>query len=151
MQVSTILQRLWHWTPNAPTPNPIRHIEGLNSKPETTASDLQHLTVNQYLRDQLAMANVEIAQLKFLLASAPMIDMLDYRSPDTQRRMRAFTTPFAYIHPKTLAPFTTNMPPGRVYVFPGSQTVWVPMSTMPEGRVIFSPLPVPGLEKVLVG
>lgn len=107
--------------------------------------------INQYLRDSLALATVQISQLKFLLASAPMIDMFSVTDFNARTRLRTMTSPFAYIHPKTLAPFTVGMPPKRVYAFSGSRTVWVPMSTMPEGRVIFSPLAVPGIEKLLVG
>lgn len=92
----------------------------------------------------------EIAQLKFLLASAPMIDMFPPKDKDSLVRMRKVQSPFAYIHPKTLAPFTWGMPPKRVYVFPGSRTVWIPTSLMPEDRVIFSPLQFPGMEKTLV-
>lgn len=124
----------------------------VDEKPPITAAEVVASdNVNQYLRDMLAHANVEIAQLKFLLASAPMIDMFAPSDSDSKRRLSKCVSPFAYIHPKTLAPFTWGMPPKRVYVFPGSKTVWVPMSTMPEGRVIFSPIPVPGIEKILVG
>lgn len=116
-----------------------------------TATDALQGTVNQYLRDSLAQANAQIAHLTFLLASAPMIDMFKAKDYDAKTRMANIQIPFAYIHPKTLAPFTIGMPPKRAYTFPGSRTVWVPMSTMPEDRVIFSPLPVPGIEKILAG
>ena len=119
--------------------------------PITLAQAVASDNVNQYLRDMLVEANAQIAQLKFLLASAPMIDMFSPSDSDSKRRLSKTVSPFAYIHPKTLAPFTWGMPPKRVYVFPGSKTVWVPMSTMPEGRVIFSPIPVPGIDKLLVG
>lgn len=121
-----------------------------DAKPPITATQALQTDVNQYLRDMLAQANSQIAQLLFLLASAPMIDMFPANA-EGQLRLRTIQSPFAYIHPKTLAPFTWGMPPTRVYRFPGSKTVWVPMSTMPEDRVIFSPLPVPGIEKVLAG
>lgn len=124
----------------------------VDAQPPITATEaVANENVNQYLRDMMARANVEISQLKFLLASAPMIDMFSPSDSDSKRRLSKLVSPFAYIHPKTLAPFTWGMPPKRVYVFPGSKTVWIPMSTMPEGRVIFSPIPVPGIEKLLVG
>jgi hypothetical protein len=103
----------------------------------------------QPVADALAAAHAEIRQLKFLLASAPMIDAphpLNARAVFTNHRV-----PFAYIHPKTMAQYNDVM--GRrihgMTIFPGSPTKWVLLSTMPEGRVIYSPLPIPGLEKIL--
>lgn len=114
-------------------------------KPAPTFADLQqHLSVNQYLRDSLAEANVTIAQLSFLLSAAPMIDMFPYDWTG-QTRMATVQSPFAYVHPKTLAPFVQGNPPSRWYSFPGSRTKWIPMSSMPEGRVIFSPSSIPGV------
>jgi len=89
-----------------------------------------------------------IKQLKFLLASAPMIDV-----PADPRAAREWTkrvsTPFAYIHPKTMAKITFEPVKGSFMIFPGSPTKWVLTSLMPERRVIFSPLAIPGLEKIL--
>jgi hypothetical protein len=90
----------------------------------------------------------QIKQLKFLLASAPMID-----APSDHSRLSASKSPFAYVHPKTMAQMLRTMRLqgfGRSFlVFPGSPTKWVAVSSMPEGRVIYSPLPIPGLEKIL--
>lgn len=121
-------------------------------KPAPTFTDIQqHMNVNQYLRDSLAEANVTISQMGFLLASAPMIDMFPH-TWDGVAQMEKSQSPYAYINPKTLAPFVPNtITKDRFHVFMGSPTKWIPMSSMPEGRVIFSPLQVPGLEKSLVG
>jgi hypothetical protein len=93
----------------------------------------------------------QISQLKFLLASAPMIDVPT--GYDTAQRLQKLVSPFAYIHPKTMATMLVDArstrPIRSFMVFTGSPTKWVLLSTMPVGRVIFSPLPVPGLEKIL--
>jgi hypothetical protein len=99
--------------------------------------------------DALAAAHAEIKQLKFLLASAPMIDaptLLDARD-----RFKTLQSRFAYIHPKTMAryDFLWNKPVNGVVMCPGSPTKWVVLSAMPQGRVIYSPLPIPGIEKIL--
>lgn len=96
----------------------------------------------------VAGLKAQITQLKFLLASAPMID-----APADRFTLAACRSPFAYIHPKT---FAKALPPGMhvnraFFIFPGSCTKWVLMSTMPEGRVIYSPLPIPGIERLLSG
>lgn len=120
-----------------------------HSEPIITATEaLQRETVNQYLRDMLATANVEVTRLKFLLDCAPMIEMFSAKDRDAFSRLANMKARYAYIHPKTLAPFTVNFGPRRMYVFPGSFTAWIPMSAMPEGRVIFSPVPPPGIEKL---
>ena len=90
----------------------------------------------------------QISQLKFLLASAPMIDAPN--KSEARERLQASRSPFAYIHPKTMAGLSLSAHPIRGFmVFPGSPTKWVLTSLMPEGRVIYSPLPIPGLEKIL--
>jgi hypothetical protein len=96
----------------------------------------------------MAGLKAQIAQLKFLLASAPMID-----APKDRFALMSVTSPFAYIHPKTLSKvLPSHLQVTRsFFVFPGSHTKWVLMSTMPEGRVIYSPLPVPGIERILTG
>jgi len=100
------------------------------------------------LKDDLVFAHVEINQLKFLLASAPMTD-----APTDRERLTATRSSFAYINPKTMADLLTKLflrrEPREFMVFPGSPTKWVLLSTMPEGRVIYSPLPIPGIEKIL--
>lgn len=90
----------------------------------------------------------ETQQLKFLLSQAPMIDMI------TKDRFAAVRTPFAYVHPKTLSKASGDaacgLSHGRQYVmFPRSPTKWVVLTSMPEDRVIFTPNPIPGLEKIL--
>jgi len=135
----SILSRLFGKTPKA--------IEN----PASTFSDLQkHMNVNQYLRDSLASANATILQMKFLLDCAPMTDMIKATDIDAHTRLAVMRSPFAYIHPKTLAQFDCAIRFASWVCFPGSLTKWIPMSSMPEGRVIFSPLQVPGLEKLLV-
>jgi hypothetical protein len=97
--------------------------------------------------ENLAAQAAEIRQLKFLLASAPMID-----APILQFAHVVATTsksPFAYINPKTMAKLFPSASSRFFYVFPGSPTKWVLLSTMPEGRVIYSLFPIPGLEKIL--
>lgn len=97
----------------------------------------------QPVSDALTSAHAEISQLKFLLASAPMMD-----APDGDFDMSRINVPFVYIHPKTLAKLETTC--GKLPVrVRGAKTKWVPISLMPEGRVIYSPLPIPGLEKIL--
>lgn len=115
----------------------------VDDRPETTASEiLLQGTVNQYLRNQVAELTSQVHQLKFLLDSAPMMNMV-------AEQIRASRLPFAYVHPKTISPHTWGMPPSRWYKFHGSPTLWIPLSSMPEGRVIFSSLQIPGLENSL--
>lgn len=100
----------------------------------------------------LAEAHAEIKQLKFLLASASMMDAP--QTWDAASWFRRVITPFGYIHPKTMAHYHTNstMLPsmiGGLTVFSGSPTKWILTSLMPEDRVILSTQPVPGLEKIL--
>lgn len=88
----------------------------------------------------------DILQLKFLLSQAPMLDV--GLKPDWFSTARA---PYALVNPKTIAPFTRYSLQKKTiapYVmFPGSNTQWVVTSLMPEGRVIFTPNPLPGYEK----
>lgn len=91
-----------------------------------------------------------IKQLKFLLACAPMIDV-PVDTFQARQWVRRASGPFAYIHPKTMAKITFEPVKGSFMVFPGSPTKWVLTSLMPERRVIFSPLAIPGLEKILAG
>lgn len=92
--------------------------------------------------------NSTIAVLQFLLSQAPMID-----APRDKWNAARATTRFAYIHPKTLAAIASGectIRHGKPYVvLSPSQTRWVSTSLIPEGRVIYSPNPVPGLEKLL--
>jgi hypothetical protein len=89
-----------------------------------------------------------IKQLKFLLASAPMMEMPS-AALEARAAVGASIAPFAYIHPKTMAKITFEPVKGSFMIFPGSPTKWVLTSLMPERRVIFSPLAIPGLEKIL--
>jgi hypothetical protein len=87
-------------------------------------------------------------QIMFLLNQAPMMDMIPVD------RAAVACAPFAYVHPKTLAKASGNaactLNHGRQYfVFLGSPTKWIVTSWMPEGRVIFTPNPMPGIEKIL--
>lgn len=98
--------------------------------------------------NRLADLQSAVKQLKFLLASAPMID-----APTEKAWLQASQSPFAYVHPKTFATMLDVMHvqcrPRFFVVFPGSPTKWVLTSLMPEGRVLYSPLAVPGIEKIL--
>lgn len=90
-----------------------------------------------------------VAQLKFLLSQAPMID-----APADRERLAASRTPYAYIHPKSIAKLSSTahcaVSHGRSYIkFPGCPTKYVLLSLMPEGRIIYSPNPIPGIEKLL--
>jgi hypothetical protein len=90
-----------------------------------------------------------IKQLKFLLASAPMINVPE--SPTEAREwVRRAGTAFAYIHPATMAKITFESLSHKSFmVFGKGPTKWVLTSLMPKERVIFSPLAIPGLEKIL--
>ena len=90
-----------------------------------------------------ALAN-ENVQLKFLLAQAPMLDAPVATDPTGRQRLAASRSQFAYIHPKTLAPFTWGLPPKTVYCFGVSPTKYVLLSLIPEGRVLYSPFQLPG-------
>jgi hypothetical protein len=100
--------------------------------------------------DALAAAHAEIAQLKFLLASAPMIEIPAGFIHAREFVKRAGAT-FAYVNPRTMAMITYEPLQKYFMVFPGSKTKWVLTSLMPEQRVIFTPLAIPGLEKILAG
>jgi hypothetical protein len=89
-----------------------------------------------------------IKQLKFLLASAPMVNV-PTNVLEARQWVRTARSLFAYIHPMTMAKITFDPIKGSFMVFPGSPTKWVLTSLMPERRVIFSPLAIPGLEKIL--
>lgn len=97
--------------------------------------------------DTVLRATVD--QLKFLLAVAPTIDAPNPR--DARSVFLGSRSPFAYIHPKTMAQYGTALDkvPHGVVVKPGSPTRWVLLSLVPEGRVIYSSLAIPGLEKIL--
>ena len=79
-----------------------------------------------------------IRQLKFLLANAPMMNAPDkYLASDWFRRV---TTPFGYIHPKTMGQFRSeSLTPRGVWLgFAGSPTKWVLTSLMPEGTILLT-------------
>ena len=87
-------------------------------------------------------------QISFLLSQAPMLD-----APDGLERAAHSVTKFAYVHPRTFAKFTrgaysplTSAPYVRIRP---SGTKWVLTTMMPEDRVIYTPNPIPGLEKIL--
>jgi hypothetical protein len=103
----------------------------------------------QPVADALAAAHSDIAQLKFLLASAPMMDAPSkFEGPSWFRRV---ITPFGYMHPKTMARYQGigDKVPNGVVTMPGSNTRWVLTSLMPENRVILSTFQIPGLEKIM--
>lgn len=84
-----------------------------------------------------------ISQLKFLLSQAPM-----HMAPEDRFRATQATAKFAYIHPKTFVQYQER--PVTAYgKVVGSPTKWVMTSLMPEGQVIYSPNPIPGIEKLL--
>jgi hypothetical protein len=120
-----------------------------NSVEFTTADDAQKALalVRQAIAEESPL-KAEITQLRFLLNSAPMMD-----APTERERILASRSPFAYVHPKTFASMLQKARisgPARSFnIFPGSPTKWVLTSCMPEGRVIYSPLAIPGLEKIL--
>ena len=103
----------------------------------------------QPVSDALAAAHSDIVQLKFLLASAPMMDAPSkFEGPSWFKRA---ITPFGYMHPKTMAQYQWigDKVPNGVVTMPGSNTRWVLTSLMPENRVILSTFPIPGLEKIM--
>ena len=94
------------------------------------------------------MARIVAKQISFLLSQAPMMD-----APDGLERAAHSVTKFAYVNPKTFAKFTrgayspkTSAPFVRIKPSP---TKWVLTTMMPEDRVIYTPNPIPGLEKLL--
>lgn len=92
-------------------------------------------------------AAVLVKQLQFLLEQAPMIE-----APTTLHRLQEMRyNNFAYIHPFTLAKASNGKaePKGHICVFTPSPTKWVVTSIMPKDRVIFTPNPIPGIEKLL--
>lgn len=114
-----------------------------SSNPLVSTAEAETIKVQQSL---IEAQRTEINQLKFLLASAPMID-----APNERIRYACGVSPFAYIHPKTIAKYAMSAVPQSVWLkFPGSPTKWILTSLMPEDRVIYSPLPMPGLEKRLL-
>ena len=90
------------------------------------------------------------AQLRFLLNEAPMMDM-----PRGLDRLAHSVTRYAYVNPKTFADATSGVyaaAVARPYIFiRPSPTKWVMTTLMPEGRVIFSQSPLPGIENILRG
>jgi hypothetical protein len=101
---------------------------------------LQQATANLEL---LSDMRVKVSQLKFLLSQAPM-----HMAPEDRFRATQSSAPFAYIHPKTFVQYQER--PVRAYgKVVGSKTKWVMTSLMPEGHVIYSPNPIPGIEKLL--
>ena len=94
------------------------------------------------------MPRVVAKTVSFLLSQAPMMD-----APDSLERAAHSVTRFAYVHPKTFAKFTRGAyspKTGAPYVqIRPSPTKWVLTTLMPEDRVIYTPNPIPGLEKIL--
>ena len=93
---------------------------------------------------------IESDRLAFLLEQAPM-----QNAPEDRRRAACAVTRFAYIHPETYYKFTGWSPSSKdrkvpigFRFFPPSPTTWVLTFLMPQGRVIYSPNPMPGLEGV---
>jgi hypothetical protein len=95
-----------------------------------------------------SFAKAEAAQLKFLLSQAPMID-----APTDRFNASRAGSRFAYIHPKTLAKVAggqcTILHSKPYVLLSPSPSRWVSTSLMPEGRVIYTPNPLPGLTKLL--
>lgn len=105
-------------------------------------TEVQRKRVNEIV-DHYRQATVAISQLKFLLSQAPM-----HMAPEDRFRATQSTAKFAYIHPKTFVKYQEH--PVRAYgKVVGSQTKWVMTSLMTEGHVIYSPNPIPGIEKLL--
>lgn len=96
----------------------------------------------------LPVAEIENKQLRFLLSQAPMQD-----APKDLFTAGRAVTKYAYVNPKTFAKFTSgaytpksNAP--YIQVRP-SPTKWVISSLMPENQVIYTPNPLPGVERLL--
>lgn len=93
-------------------------------------------------------SKVVVDQLKFLLSQAPMID-----APVDLFNAGRAVTKYAFVHPKTFEKFTKNAyaPKGSapyIQIRPSS-TKWVITTLMPENQVIYTPNPMPGIEKNL--
>lgn len=87
-------------------------------------------------------------QLRFLLSQAPMLD-----APTDLGAAAHSVTKFAYVHPKTFATFTKGAYSPKssapyVQIRP-SPTKWIITTLMPEGVVIYTSNPLPGIEKLL--
>jgi hypothetical protein len=83
----------------------------------------------------------EIRQLKFLLSMAPMMNAPS--KADAWMWFKRVTTPYGYIHPKTLEQYS-DLPRFAeesihgVVTIPQSPTKWVRTSLMPEGTVLLT-------------
>ena len=82
----------------------------------------------------------QIEQLKFLLAVSPMMN-----APEGDFDMRRIQVPFVYINPKTLTELQARC--GQLSGSVRGATQWIPLSGMPEGRVIYAYSQPPWLEK----
>jgi hypothetical protein len=109
---------------------------------------------NQDTIDSLIFAQQEMGRIldfvrqdkekaAFLLENGALVD-----APSELYRAMHAITPYAYIHPKTLAKLVggcTTYPTHPWIFLSPSPTRWVSTDLMPEGRVIYSPNAMPGL------
>ena len=78
-----------------------------------------------------------IRQLKFLLAMAPMMNAPS--KSDADLWFPRVSTPYGYMHPKTLAQYSTLSLKIHGFIqFEKSPTKWVLTSLMPEGTVLLA-------------
>ena len=113
---------------------------------------IAHLEAAQFKYSEMIVElRHQINDQRFLLNEAPM-----QNTPEDILRASCAVTSFAYAHPSTavrmgLVPSGSSMKnPDTPWVLPvvliPSRTRWVFTSLMPEGRVIFTPNRMPGLE-----
>lgn len=101
---------------------------------------------NRMRQDEQAASRAQVQQLKFLLSQCPIID-----APTNAQQIGACRSRFAYVHPKTMARLPGLSTKSDLRRPLGHFTNWVATSLMPEDRVVYSPNPLPGLEKNLAG
>ena len=86
-------------------------------------------------------------KLQFLLEQAPMMD-INPNGYEMRSRLRASTIAFAYVNAKTMVSLIDVGKPAPPYIkIPGSPTKWILTPLIPEGKVIFSPNRMPGLDE----
>ena len=143
MSIWTWIQDLWspyHECRDFEAPGALAPVYFVRHLDDTYSIALPQPTMNPR-EDSLAKA--EIVQLKFLLSQCPMIT-----APAKRSAAASVRSPYAYIHPKTFAKYSTDSVSfyGRVL---GSPTKWVMTTAIPEGCVIYSPNTMPGIKKLL--
>lgn len=102
------------------------------------------------LTHSLATVIDSLAQARFLLDQAPMLD-----APEDRHGAASYSYPaYIYIHPRTFSCLTNYQYAEKEGISSGllfgpSQIKWVRTFLMPQGRVILSPNAIPNLDLFL--